>query len=76
MIQIVVDSRRIKVYFCDFLAVSRALEIMVNSAVQKCHGCKMTEKGPKIKSQRIQINEENAFVHCRELSTAHLLPWY
>ena len=30
------------------LAVSRTLEVLVNSTLQTFHGCKMTGKGPKI----------------------------
>ena len=33
--------------FVIFLAVSRALEMYVDSTLQEFHGCKMTEKWPK-----------------------------
>ena len=47
MIQILIESRKIEVFFYFFFAILPALEASQKLTLQNFHGCKMTEKLPK-----------------------------
>ena len=48
MNQVLVESQRIEIFFVIFFTVLLSLEVVVNLTLRKFHGCKMTEKWPKI----------------------------
>ena len=66
MIQVVVKNRTRLSIFMIVLAVLQALEMKVNSTLQKILGCKMTEKGPKTFMQFLMGESYPLHIHCHE----------